>query len=146
MANRRAQCQDNGRTVSKLGVTIPGFRPQGVSSLTGEGSTSGAFGAYTVDVAVGEGRFGPVFRAHDAAGVPVLVRIFTQAFSPDQREQVLAALEELCEAPLEHPSIARPIACGAAGDGRLYVVHTYLAGTPFSDTPLSDFTSASISG
>ena len=50
----------------------------------------------------------------------------------------MAALEALCQAPLEHPSIARPIAWGVAGDGQLYVVHTYLAGTP-----LSDFTTAS---
>jgi hypothetical protein len=138
VANRRAQCQDNGRTVSKLGVTIHEFRPQGVSSLTGEGSASAGFGAYTVDVAIGEGRFGPVFRAHDADGAPVIVRVFTQAFSAYQRDRVSSALEALCQAPLEHPSIARPIACGIAEDGRLYVVHTYLAGTP-----LADFSTAS---
>jgi len=87
---------------------------------------------------VGEGRFGPVFRAHDADGEPVIIRIFDQTFSPDQRERVLAALDGLCLAPLEHPSIACPVACGVAEDGRLYVVHTYLAGTP-----LSDFSAAS---
>lgn len=109
------------------------FGHKGFSSLTGEGSTPGAFGAYTVDIAVGEGRFGPVFRAHDPDGEPVLIRIFTQTFSPDQRERVLSALDALCLAPLEHPSIACPVACGVAEDGRLYVVHTYLAGTPLSD-------------
>lgn len=106
---------------------------KGFSSLTGEGSASGAFGAYTVDLAVGEGRFGPVFRAHDAAGDPVIVRTFTQAFSSDQQARVMSALEALCRAPLEHPSIARPIACGIAEDGQPYVVHTYLPGTPLSD-------------
>ena len=90
------------------------------------------FGAYTVDRDLGAGRFGPVFRAHDADDVPVVIRTFAQSLSAEQRDRFMAALNALCDAPLEHPSIARPVACGLTEEGRPYVVHAYLAGTPLS--------------
>jgi hypothetical protein len=82
---------------------------------------------------MGDGRFGPVFRARDGAGVPVIVRTFAQAFSAGQRDRFVSALEALCAAPLEHPSIARPVAYGLDADGRPYVVHAFLPGTPLTD-------------
>jgi hypothetical protein len=114
------------------------FDHKEIPSLTGERTGLGAFGAYTVDAAIGDGRFGSVFRGHDAAGVAVVIRSFAVAFSPEQLERFMAALAALCEAPLEHPSIARPLAYALAHEGQPYVVHAYLPGVP-----LSEFTAAS---
>jgi hypothetical protein len=62
----------------------------------------------------------------------VVIRTFTQSLSAAQRERFRAALVALCAAPLEHPSIARPIASGLQND-QPYVVHTYLPGTSLAD-------------
>ena len=71
-----------------------------------------------------------MFRGRDGAGHPVLIRTFAQTFSLEQRERFMAALEANHEASLEHPSIARQLASGLTPDGRPYVVHAYLPGTP----------------
>ena len=99
------------------------------------GGDPSTFGAYTIDAALGDGRFGPVFHAHAPDGVPVVIRLFSQPFSSEQREHFIAALGALCAAPLEHPSIARPLTAGRADDDRPYVVHSFLAGTPLSHVP-----------
>ena len=80
--------------------------------------------------AIGGGRFGPVFRAVDPiTGVEVLVRTFAGPFTAEQREALVRALESLCETPLDHPSIARPMAFGVQDD-RPYLVHACLPGLP----------------
>jgi len=81
---------------------------------------------------LGNGRFGPVFLARRLDDEAVLIRTFTVALSDLQRERLLAALKTLCDRPLEHPSIARPIAAGLQ-DGRPYLVHAYLPGTSLAD-------------
>ncbi|HTM02695.1 MAG TPA: PEGA domain-containing protein [Vicinamibacterales bacterium] len=93
---------------------------------------------------MGDGRFGPLFLAHDAAGLSVVVRTFAQPFSHSERQRVAYALGALCKTSLEHPAIATPITSGEQ-DGHLYLVHTYLRGTSLADyvetsghPPLSD--------
>ena len=81
---------------------------------------------------MGDGRFGPLFLAHDATGLSVVVRTFAQPFSHGERQRVAYALGALCKTPLEHPAIARPITSGEQ-DGHLYLVHTYLKGTSLAD-------------
>ena len=94
---------------------------------------------------MGAGRFGPVFLAHEpGTGEPVVVRTFTADLGPDDRAALAASLRRLCETPLEHPSIARPLTSGVEGDTP-YLVHAYLTGTPLDaylaangPQPLSD--------
>jgi hypothetical protein len=74
---------------------------------------------------LGEGRFGPVFLARRVDDDPVLIRTFTVPLADLQRGRLLAALKTLCDRPLEHPSIARPMEAGVQ-DGRPYLVHAYL--------------------
>jgi hypothetical protein len=81
---------------------------------------------------MGEGRFGPLFRAHDAGGRAVVVRTFAQPLSAEQRDRLITALTALCETPLEHPSVARPVSCGIQ-DGQPFVVHTFLPGTTLAE-------------
>jgi hypothetical protein len=57
-----------------------------------------------------------------------VVRTFHRQFSHDQRAGLLEALEALCLRPLDHPSIAEPLASGVSGDD-IYVVHAYVPGT-----------------
>jgi hypothetical protein len=77
---------------------------------------------------LGRGRFGLVFRAQDPNGQEVVVRTFT-AVAPESAAALADALAWLCEQPLDHPSVARPIASGLKGDVP-YLVHAYLEGTP----------------
>ena len=81
---------------------------------------------------MGDGRFGPLFEAHDAGGLAVVVRTFTEPLTDVQRTRFLSALRQLCETPLDHPSIARPLAFGVE-DEQPYLVHTYLPGTSLLD-------------
>jgi serine/threonine-protein kinase len=96
------------------------------------GTGPATFGVYTVDAAMGDGRFGPVFHAHDTAGLSVVVRTFAQPFGEGERTRLIEALTALCRTPLEHPAIARPVTCGLQ-DGRPYLIHTYLSGTSLAD-------------
>jgi len=61
-----------------------------------------------------------------------VVRTFAMPLSEEQRDRLLAALMVLCGRPLEHPSIARPLACGVEG-GRPYLVHAYLPGESLAE-------------
>jgi len=89
-----------------------------------------AFGSFQVRATFGQGRFGPVFLAVDPeSNQQVIVRTFTQPLTPDQRGSLLESLCALCELPLDHPSVARPISCGLEGDTP-YFVHAYLDGIP----------------
>ena len=99
-----------------------------------------AFGSFQVRASFGDGRFGPVFLADDpSSGLEVVVRTFThlaggalsngEPLTGEERDALLDALRELCERPLDHPSVARPISCGLEGDTP-YFVHAFLDGIP----------------
>lgn len=94
------------------------FPPEGVSRFTVQGSAS----------PFDEGRFGPVYRSHDSeTDQPVLIRTFAQPLAPAEQARLVDALTRLCETPLDHPSIARPLAAGIE-EGRPFLVHTLLPG------------------
>lgn len=77
-----------------------------------------------------DGRYGPVFLAQDReTDALVIVRTFDEELDLAQRAILLDALQRACEAPLQHASIGRPLACGLDND-RIYVVHTRLPGEP----------------
>ena len=66
---------------------------------------------------IGSGRFGPVYRAQDDPANPaVAVKVFDQGLSPGQAALLAEALTRLCQAPLDHASIVRPIAAGAEAE------------------------------
>lgn len=71
----------------------------------------------------GAGRFGSIYRARDAAsGALVAVKVFDQDLTVEQGGALAAALERLCQAPLDHGSLVAPLAAGlddqAARSGR----------------------------
>jgi hypothetical protein len=79
---------------------------------------------------LGEGRFGTVYVADDpATAQSVVVRTFTRAMGADEQARLVDALGRLCETPLDHRSIARPLTAGLE-HGAPYLVHTQLAGVP----------------
>ena len=91
------------------------------------------FGSFQLRASFGDGRFGPVFLADDPeTGRRVVIRTFTQPFTDEQRDALMAALRDLCELPLDHPSVARPMGCGLDGDTP-YFVHSFLEGIPADD-------------
>ena len=63
---------------------------------------------------------------------PVVIRTFSEPFTAEERQALLAALKRLCDTPLDHDSIARPLACGIEGEVP-YLVHTYFAGHPVDE-------------
>jgi hypothetical protein len=85
---------------------------------------------------MGDGRFGPVFLADDVdGGRPVVVRVFERADAA-VTDALIEALRLLCSSPLDHPAIARPLACGIeSGTGKAlpFLVHSYLPGTPLDE-------------
>jgi hypothetical protein len=74
---------------------------------------------------LGAGRFGPVYRAQDATGTRVAVKVFDQGLTPEQGFAVAASLKELCRAPLDHPSIVPLVAAGLEG-GRLWAAEPWM--------------------
>jgi hypothetical protein len=115
----------------------PEFR-EGVQPLSPEGSGPSfdfdapmrAFGSFQVEAALGAGRFGPVFLAHNKITAQrVVIRTFESAPAPDQRQRFVETLKGLCELPLEHAGVARPITAGLEADIP-YLVHAYLDGVP----------------
>ena len=77
---------------------------------------------------MGPGRFGPVYQGEDPeTHQPVVIRTFFQPMDDEEQARLLAALTHLCETPLDHPSIARPLAAGI-DNGSPYLVHTLLRG------------------
>ena len=60
------------------------------------------------------------------------MKVFDQGLSPEQAAALARALDQLCQAPLDHPSIVRPIAAGA--DAELaWLAESYVDGTPLAD-------------
>ena len=92
--------------------------------LTGNGS----FGRYQATAGVGEGRFGPVHVGIDPdSSQIVVIRTFTAPLTDAQQQALVGALRRLCDTPLDHASIGRPLDCGTEA-GVPYLVHTYLPG------------------
>ena len=88
-----------------------------------------AFGSFDVTGVLGRGRFGLVFRAQEASSRrQVVVRTFTTV-AAESAPALAESLASLCEQPLDHPSVAQPIASGLKGNVP-YLVHGYLEGTP----------------
>lgn len=88
-----------------------------------------AFGRFRVTAALGDGRFGLVHLGVDPeTDQVVVIRTFTGRLAQEQQERLLRALQELCDRPLDHASVATPIACGL-DNGVPYLVHAYLPGT-----------------
>lgn len=73
-----------------------------------------------------------MFLATGPDAATVVVRTFTLPLSDLQRGRLVTALTELCSRPLEHPSIARPIAAGI-NDGSPYLVHAFLPGRSLAE-------------
>ena len=74
-----------------------------------------------------------MFLGHDPdSAQPVVVRTFEVDLEPAVRGRLLRALEQICEAPLQHAAVGRPIACGLADD-TIFVVHAYLPGLPVDE-------------
>jgi serine/threonine-protein kinase len=104
-----------------------------IPPLNGEGSSFDArpvaFGPYRVLHEIGAGRLGPVYRAHDETGDRIVaVKVFERV-APANRERLVAALQRLCEVPLDHPSIARPITAGIEGEA-VYLAQAHAGGRP----------------
>ena len=105
------------------------------------------FGRFRVTAALGDGRFGLVHLGVDPeTDQVVVIRTFTGPFTGAQQEKLVQALQLLCERPLDHESVATPLACGSE-NGAPYLVHSYLPGTSVDEflrahgpRPLSDVT------
>ena len=89
-------------------------------------------GPFAVRADLGASRFGPVYLGRDpSTNARVVIRTFE--LSRERREFVepidfLDAFRKLCETPVDHPGLARPLAFGVEGD-LPYVVYSELAGT-----------------
>jgi serine/threonine protein kinase len=82
---------------------------------------------------MGDGRFGPVYVGIDPdSGQIILIRTFTETMTPEQRQSLIEALNGLCKGPLDHISIAAPIASGIEGVVP-YFAHAYLPGEPVDE-------------
>ena len=87
-----------------------------------------AFGRFRVTASLGDGRFGTVYLGVDPdTDQIVVVRTFSDPLTEEQQARMLAALQRLCDSPLDHASIATPLASGIE-QGVPYLVHTYLPG------------------
>ena len=120
------------RSESHGHVPLPGRRvtAEGVPTLTGSlfDEPASAFGRFRVSDALGDGRFGPVYLGLDPdSDQIVIIRAFAEMMTVEQHERFLVALQQLCDRPLDHASIATPIASGSE-NGLPYLVHTYLPG------------------
>lgn len=108
----------SGSSLARFPCTIPS---RGVPQLTREGSLfdarPDAFGSYRVVDEIRAGRSGRVYRAQEpATGAFVIVKVFDLEVTPEQAGALAIALERLCRAPLDHPSIVAPLAAGIDGD------------------------------
>lgn len=75
---------------------------------------------------MGGGRFGPVYRARDAAsGELVAVKVFDQGLTTERAASLADALDRLCRAPLDHPVIVPRLVAGTLAD-RAWVAEPWL--------------------
>ncbi|HEX7138045.1 MAG TPA: PEGA domain-containing protein [Vicinamibacterales bacterium] len=76
---------------------------------------------------MGAGTLGPVFRAYDARRERlVAVKLFRLDLPPERVHQLVAELEELIAAELNHPAVAIPLATGFTGVSA-YLAQDYVA-------------------
>jgi len=104
--------------------------------LNGKGSSSkhrpDNLGPFAVRADLGASRFGPIYLGRDpSTNARVVIR--TIELSRERREFVepidfLDSFRKLCETPLDHPGLARPLAFGVEGDIP-YIVYSELTGT-----------------
>lgn len=89
-----------------------------------------AFGSYRVLDAIAGGRFGPVYRARDAAsGELVAIKVFNQGLTGERAAALAEALDRLCRAPLDHPVIVPRLLAGARGH-RAWVAEPWFEALP----------------
>lgn len=104
--------------------------------LNGKGSSSkhrpDRFGQFQVRADLGASRGGAVYLGRDpSTNARVVIRTFelSRAWREfGELSDLLDSLRKLCETPLDHPSLARPLACGAER-GIPYIVYSDLPGT-----------------
>ena len=76
---------------------------------------------------IGVGVLGPVFRSYDPDDDRlVAIKAFHLEVTPEQASTLAAALQEIVEAGLEHPSIVSPVGAGLS-DGVPYLALEYVA-------------------
>src|SRR5437868_14719001 len=81
-----------------------------------------AFGPFRVLHQIGAGTLGPVFRAYDASRERlVAVKLFKLDLPPEKVHKLVAELERIVDAKLDHPALAAPLGVGMVG------VSAYLA-------------------
>jgi hypothetical protein len=103
------------------------------SSLSRAVSPPAVFGVYRLIAELGSGPFGAVYRAALPGGEPpVVVRAFAGIGGPERGVALLEAFTRICEAPLDHGSIARPLTCGIEANVP-YIVYAYLDGAVLRD-------------
>jgi serine/threonine protein kinase len=104
--------------------------------LNGKASSSkhrpDCFGPFRVRADLGASRFGPVYLGGDpSTNTRVVIRTFELSRKwreLGEQSDLIDSFRKLCEATLDHPSLARPLAFGAEGDIP-YLVYADLAGT-----------------
>ena len=104
--------------------------------MNGKGSSSKPrpdnLGPFAVRADLGASRFGPLYLGRDpSTNARVVIRAIE--LSRERREFVepidfLDSFRKLCETPLDHPGLARPLAFGVEGDIP-YIVYSELTGT-----------------
>lgn len=104
--------------------------------MNGKGSSSthrpDSLGPFAVRADLGASRFGAIYLGRDpSTNARVVIR--TIELSRERREFVepidfLDSFRKLCETPLDHPGLARPLAFGVEGDVP-YIVYSELTGT-----------------
>lgn len=76
---------------------------------------------------IGAGALGPVFRAYETSRERlVAVKVFNLDLPPDRVHRLVAELERLVAAELDHPGIAAPLATGIEGVAA-YIAQDYVA-------------------
>ena len=84
-------------------------------------------GGLTVEVVLGQGASGTVYRARDRAGGPVALKVLDPVLAADRRFRERFLREAALAGTLEHPSVVPVVATGE-DDGLLYIAMAYVDG------------------
>jgi serine/threonine protein kinase len=91
------------------------------------------FGSFRVLDQLGTGQLGRVYRAQSVSNDQIVaVKVFDRQQSVEQTAALAAALRVLVDAPLDHASIARPLAADTKGD-EAYLVEQFVPGDPLEE-------------
>lgn len=90
-------------------------------------SIGSAVGGFVIEAVVGRGATGVVYRARDAAGRTVAVKVLNAALAGDERFRRRFLREAKLAAELEHPGVVPVIATGEEA-GVLYIAMAYVDG------------------